>query len=57
MNWIRFTAAAYESSTGTTVPFTLTEQGTAIVNGTEDEMDMAAERLARELIQDVTALP
>lgn len=51
MSWISFTATKYASSNGTTLPFTLTEHGTAVLDGHEEEMDLAAERLARELIQ------
>jgi hypothetical protein len=50
LKWISFTSEAYESSDGSTVPFSLTENGTAVVDGLEDEMDLAAERLAREII-------
>ncbi|ADV83259.1 hypothetical protein [Terriglobus saanensis] len=50
LKWISFTSAAYKSSDGSTVPFSLTENGTAVVDGLEDEMDLAAERLAREII-------
>lgn len=50
--WISFTATAYESSNGNTLPFALTEHGTATVDGKEEEMDMAAEQLARELMLD-----
>jgi hypothetical protein len=49
-SWISFTAAEYESSKGNKVPFYLTEHGTAVVDGNEEEMDLTAERLARELI-------
>jgi len=51
MNWISFTATAYEHSNGAAVPFSLTEHGTAVIDGHEEEMDLAAERVARELIQ------
>lgn len=50
LNWISFTPVAYENSEGSSVPFRLTENGTAVVDGNEEEMDLAAERLARELI-------
>ena len=51
MNWISFTATAYENGNGAAVPFSLTEHGTAVIDGHEEEMDLAAERVARELIQ------
>jgi hypothetical protein len=34
-----------------TVPFHLNEDGTVTVNGVTEEMDLAAERLAREMMQ------
>ena len=48
--WLRFTHDHVTSSRGTEHTFTLTENGQARVDGTEDEMDLTAERLAREII-------
>lgn len=48
--WMRFTASAMETSEETAVPFRLTINGTAMVDGAEDEMDLVAERLCREII-------
>lgn len=50
MNWISFTATTFEQNDGTTVPFSLTEEGRAKLGTVEEEMDIAAEQVARELI-------
>lgn len=49
--WIRFTHEAVERSDGTQMDFSLEEDGTVRLDGRIEEMDMAAERLARELMQ------
>ncbi len=46
-----FTQDALRFENGNMASFRLTENGTAIVDGTEEEMDHAAERLAREMMQ------
>ena len=54
--WLRFTedAMQYGSTLGigeVPEPFALNENGTATINGApEEEMDLAAERLAREML-------
>lgn len=48
--WMRFTPVEMQGSEGEPVPFRLTINGTAVVDGIEDEMDLAAERLCREII-------
>lgn len=48
--WTRFTPASFESSTGLTGSFYLTVNGQVRMDGVEDEMDLAAERLSREII-------
>lgn len=50
MRWVSFTATAFEKSDGRLVPFSLTEDGKARLGGVEEEMDIAAEQVARELI-------
>ena len=47
--WQHFTPDAITRSDGTAVSFALHEDGTVRVGETTDEMDMAAEQLAREL--------
>ena len=48
--WLRFTHNAATDSTGATKSFSLAEDGTAKLDGITEEMDMAAERLAREMM-------
>ena len=50
LRWMRFTPSAIEGSEQQRVPFHLTVDGMAVVDGAEEEMDFAAERLAREII-------
>jgi hypothetical protein len=51
IHWLRFTATNLESSNAPPVPFNLEENGTVrINNGPEEEMDFAAERIAREMM-------
>ncbi len=47
---LRFTPATMRQDGCRDVPFHLTVNGRAIVGTTEDEMDLAAERLCREII-------
>jgi hypothetical protein len=49
--WIRFTHEELESSDGNKVSFALNEDGTVNLDGKIDEMDFAAERTMRELMQ------
>ena len=48
--WLRFTHNAVADSRGGTQTFSLEEDGTAKLNGVAEDMDMAAERLAREMM-------
>ncbi|GAA3764162.1 transcriptional regulator [Terriglobus aquaticus] len=48
--WMRFTHDHITSSQGAEHTFALTENGRARIDNTEDEMDLSAERLAREII-------
>ena len=45
-----FHPTAMREDNGPEIPFHLTVNGRAIVGATEDEMDLAAERLCREII-------
>ncbi len=47
---LRFTPTSMRVDDSHEVPFQLTVNGCAIVGDTEDEMDLAAERLCREII-------
>jgi hypothetical protein len=49
--WVQFTHGELESSDGSKMPFELNEDGTVMVDGKMDEMDFAAERITRELMQ------
>jgi hypothetical protein len=49
--WLRFTHEILEHSDGRRIPFSLQEDGTVKLNGIPEEMDLAAERLAREMMQ------
>ena len=48
--WLRFTHEELEDSEGQRFPFMLQEDGTVRMNGIAEEMDLAAERLAREMM-------
>ncbi len=48
--WLRFTHNAVSDSNGASQTFSLEEDGTAKLDGVTEEMDMAAERLAREMM-------
>ena len=49
--WLRFTPGDLQHSGEAPIPFTLTEDGNVrIDNGPPEEMDLAAERLAREML-------
>ena len=49
--WLRFTHGQQESSDGSVQAFALNEEGTVTLGGKMDEMDFAAERVIRELMQ------
>ena len=49
--WIRFTHEELESSEGNRTQFALNEDGTVTLDGKIDEMDFAAERTTREMMQ------
>jgi hypothetical protein len=52
-HWLRFTATAMQQDDTQPQPFNLEENGTVRVNNApEEEMDMAAERFAREMLTD-----
>ncbi len=48
--WLRFTHNAVTDSDGHMKTFSLEEDGTAKLDGIRDEMDMAAEQIAREMM-------
>jgi hypothetical protein len=49
--WLRFTPTEMQHSGKSSVPFTLNEDGTVTINDQpEQEMDIAAEHLAREIL-------
>jgi len=49
--WLSFTPSEMTGDNNRTVQFHLNEDGTVTLNGVTEEMDMAAERLTRELMQ------
>jgi hypothetical protein len=49
--WVRFRRDGMESSDGSTTTFALNENGMVTLDGKMDEMDFAAERVTRELMQ------
>ena len=50
--WLRFTPTEMQQSDQASTPFSLEENGTVRLNqGPEEEMDFAAEHLAREMMQ------
>jgi hypothetical protein len=49
--WLRFTHEMMEDSKGNQSGFSLEEDGTVKLNAIAEEMDLAAERLAREMMQ------
>jgi len=49
--WLKFTPHHLESSQAETQPFALNENGTVTINNQpEQEMDLAAEQFAREML-------
>ncbi len=49
--WLRFTHETMEMSDGNRSTFEMQEDGTVKLNSVAEEMDLAAERLAREMMQ------
>jgi len=49
--WLRFTHETLQDSEGHRSSFSMQEDGTVKLNGIAEEMDLAAERLAREMMQ------
>jgi len=50
--WLRFTHDLVEDSEGNRSSFSLEEDGTVKLNGITQEMDLAAEELAREMMSE-----
>ena len=48
--WLRFTHEMLQDSEGRQSDFMLQEDGTVKLNGIAEEMDLAAERMAREMM-------
>jgi hypothetical protein len=48
--WLRFTHTGLTSSEGRQTPFQLEENGTATFDDANEDMDLLAERLAREMM-------
>ena len=49
--WLRFTASEMTEESGRSLPLHLNMDGTVTIGEVTEEMDMAAERLTRELMQ------
>lgn len=49
--WLRFTPTTLQHNDEAPQPFALNEDGTVTLNHATEEMDLAAERLAREMMQ------
>ena len=49
-NWTRFTRDGMTTNEGASLPFSLEEDGRVRIGEHEDEMDMAAEKVAREML-------
>jgi hypothetical protein len=50
-HWIRFTQNSLDKSNGSQSVFSLRENGSVDIDGKIEEMDLAAESLAREMMQ------
>jgi hypothetical protein len=48
--WLRFTHTTMSSGEGLAEPFSLLEDGTVRLDGNTQEMDMAAEQIARQMM-------
>lgn len=56
MHWVRFTPTTMQQDGHAAVIFELQEDGTVVIaNGAPEEMDMAAERIARGLLTEERA--
>jgi hypothetical protein len=51
IRWIRFTPGVMTEDNNRMVPFHVNHDGTVTIEGSTEEMDMAAERLTRELMK------
>ena len=51
-SWLRFTPNEVTASNHTPLAFQLNENGTATVGSTQQEMDLAAEQFAREILHE-----
>jgi hypothetical protein len=49
--WVRFTHDAMDTSEGNTAGFALQEDGNVLIGEAVEEMDMAAEQVARGMLQ------
>ncbi len=49
--WTRFTRNTMTASTGSALPFAMLEDGTVQIGDRAEEMDIAAEQVAREMMQ------
>lgn len=50
-HWIRFTHNRMEDSLGNSIPFSLDGDGRARLGDAAEEIDLAAEKLAREMMK------
>jgi hypothetical protein len=50
VQWVRFTQVARSGSDGVTLPFEIGVDGRVRIGEKADEMDMAAEEVAREML-------
>ena len=53
--WTRFSREEMSTSEGVSTPFAMLEHGRIRIGDVEDEMDMAAERVTREMLAGGTA--
>ena len=56
-HWTRFTRNEMTTSEGASLPFAMTEDGRIRIGEVEDEMDLSAERVAREIMADANPRP
>ena len=54
-HWLRFTRASMLSDTASPVPFALQEDGTVCLGDLREEMDIVAEKIAREILNGAVA--
>jgi hypothetical protein len=50
IHWLRFTPSEMTADNNRPVPFRLNQDGTVTIGDVTEEMDLAAERLAREMM-------